>query len=148
MPTDDLDIFLRSIGVGTDGGGAAPAATMEAPPPLPKKRRSMPAPGDDASGMIQRIYQEEGAPVDIGLAMAQQEGGRYSTGNSIKGAQGPLQVMPKTGLAYVSPDEWATTEGKVRAAARYSRHLAQRYPGRDDLQIAGFHAGETNVDNA
>src|ERR1051326_5380760 len=115
-------------------------------------RRSQPqtqAPASgDASPDIARIFTEEGANPNYGLAMAGQEGGRWDTPTSGAGAEGPLQVKPSTGLRFVSPEEWATPEGKIRASGRYTRFPSEKFNDDPELVFAGYHAGEGAVEAA
>src|SRR5262249_44558727 len=129
MPDTVEDIIARAA-------GRAPANPTT--PTTPGRRGS-------ASDAIKRIYEEEGADPSLGLAMGRQEGGRWDTATSGAGAQGPLQVIPSTGLKFVTPAEWQTPEGKIRAGARYTKYLSEMFGGDPYYVTAAYHAGEGKV---
>jgi soluble lytic murein transglycosylase-like protein len=75
---------------------------------------------------------------------------------SPKGAVGLMQVMPATAGRYgVSSDKKTTVEKKladpktnIRAGTRYLRYLLNLFPGRLDLALAAYNAGEGAVQRA
>lgn len=100
------------------------------------------------SDLHRRIASEEKVDPDLVDAIRGQEGTPEGV-TSGAGAQSSMQVIPATGLQYVTADEWKTTEGKIRAGVRYLRHLTNRYGIENVDQIAaGYHAGEGAVDAA
>ncbi|MBI3425031.1 MAG: lytic transglycosylase domain-containing protein [Acidobacteria bacterium] len=101
-----------------------------------------------AQPLIDRIADEEGLSPSARRTlrgMSQQEGGKLGTQTSGANAHGPLQVVPETGLRYVSPAEWETLEGKVRAGVRYTKHLDELFGGDSYYTAAAYHAGEGKV---
>jgi soluble lytic murein transglycosylase-like protein len=75
---------------------------------------------------------------------------------SPKGAVGLMQVMPATAQRYgVTRDRKATVEKKladprtnIKTGSRYLRYLLDLYPGRLELALAAYNAGEGAVQRA
>ena len=76
---------------------------------------------------------------------------------SPKGAVGLMQVMPATARALrrdgrpqdaASPASWPTRAPTSRPAARYLRYLLDLFPGRLELALAAYNAGEGAVQRA
>ena len=75
---------------------------------------------------------------------------------SAKGAIGLMQVMPDTARRFgVDSDRWLPVERKlthptlnVYLGARYLRTLLEQFPGRLDLALAAYNAGEGAVQRA
>jgi soluble lytic murein transglycosylase-like protein len=84
------------------------------------------------------------------------ESGKESNEVSPKGALGLMQVMPATAQRYgVSADQRATIEKKlfdprinVATGSRYLRDLIAMFPGRIELALAAYNAGEGAVQRA
>ena len=84
------------------------------------------------------------------------ESGFDATAVSPKGAVGLMQVMPATANRFgVSSDAKRTVEQKladpavnVPTGTRYLRHLLDLFPGRMDLAVAAYNAGEGAVQRA
>lgn len=66
---------------------------------------------------------------------------------SRKGAQGLMQLMPGTAKRFGVTDPYDPTQN-ITGGVKYLAHLQQLFPGRVDLQLAGYHAGEGAVLNA
>ncbi len=66
---------------------------------------------------------------------------------SSKGAIGLMQIMPSTGLRYGIPSIELLAEPKTNIAVgvRYLRDLVAMFPGRLDLAVAAYNAGEGAV---
>ena len=96
--------------------------------------------------------------VDYALVQAviAAESGFDATAVSPKGAIGLMQVMPATAARFgVSADKKRTVEQKladpavnVPTGTRYLRHLLDLFPGRLDLAVAAYNAGEGAVQRA
>ena len=75
---------------------------------------------------------------------------------STKGAIGLMQVMPDTARRFgVDSDRWSSVESKLmnprmnlQLGARYLRLLIDMFPGRLDLALASYNAGEGAVQKA
>ena len=75
---------------------------------------------------------------------------------SSKGAIGLMQVMPDTARRFgVDSDRWSSVESKLmnprmnlQLGARYLRTLIDMFPGRLDLALASYNAGEGAVQKA
>jgi soluble lytic murein transglycosylase-like protein len=89
-------------------------------------------------------------------ALIATESGFDAAAVSPKGAVGLMQVMPATAQRYgVTRDRKATVEKKladpgtnVKTGSRYLRYLLDLYPGRLDLALAAYNAGEGAVQRA
>lgn len=64
---------------------------------------------------------------------------------SHKGAQGLLQLMPKTAERFGVRDSFDVSQN-IDAGARYLKWLLERYQGSTELALAGYNAGEAAVD--
>lgn len=75
---------------------------------------------------------------------------------SVKGAIGLMQIMPDTARRFgVDSDRWSSVENKLKnprlnlqLGARYLRLLIDMFPGRLDLALASYNAGEGAVQKA
>lgn len=118
-------------------GQAAPQVT---PTPLkPSERRSQ------VETMIDQIAAEEGVDPRILKTIAAIETSGYdSKAVSPAGARGLMQFMPATAKRFgVNPHDDASA---VRGAARYVNFLSKKFGGNPDLILAGYNAGEGNVE--
>lgn len=90
------------------------------------------------------------------LALITAESGFDATAVSPKGAMGLMQLMPATARRYgVVPDHKANLQKKlfdpktnINAGTRYLRDLIEMFPGRTDLALAAYNAGEGAVQRA
>ena len=75
---------------------------------------------------------------------------------SVKGAIGLMQIMPDTARRFgVDSDRWSSVQSKLtnprlnlQLGARYLRLLMDMFPGRLDLALASYNAGEGAVQKA
>ncbi|WP_332816405.1 lytic transglycosylase domain-containing protein [Ramlibacter sp.] len=97
-----------------------------------------------------------GIDVELLKALVATESGFDSAAVSPRGAVGLMQVLPSTAQRYgVSADRQQSVEKKladprtnIRAGARYLRHLLDLFPGRLELALAAYNAGEGAVQRA
>jgi hypothetical protein len=73
-------------------------------------------------------------------AIAHAESGFDATAQSPKGAQGVMQLMPKTAKEYGVVDPFSSSES-IGAGARFLKSLAKRYKGDMTLVAAAYNAG-------
>ncbi len=64
---------------------------------------------------------------------------------SLKGARGLMQLMPATARCFGAANPFAPRQA-IEAAAKYLAYLQHRFPGRLDLVLAAYNAGETAVE--
>lgn len=96
---------------------------------------------------------QHGVDYELLQAVIATESGFDASAVSPKGAVGLMQVMPATASRFgVAPDARRTVEQKladpainVPAGTRYLRHLLDLFPGRMDLAVAAYNAGEGAV---
>ncbi len=74
----------------------------------------------------------------------QQESGFSSTAVSSKGAQGLMQLMPGTAARYGVMNANDPAQN-IMGGTRYLKDLLRLFPGRIDLVLAGYNAGEGAV---
>lgn len=99
---------------------------------------------------------QHGVDYELLQAVIATESGFDASAVSPKGAVGLMQVMPATASRFgVSPDARRTVEQKladpavnVPAGTRYLRYLLDLFPGRTDLALAAYNAGEGAVQRA
>ncbi|KRD26845.1 lytic transglycosylase [Acidovorax sp. Root267] len=99
---------------------------------------------------------KHGVDYELLQAVIATESGFDATAVSPKGAVGLMQVMPATANRFgVSTDAKRTVEQKladpavnVPTGTRYLRHLLDLFPGRMDLAVAAYNAGEGAVQRA
>jgi len=95
-------------------------------------------------GLIREISQKHDMEFALVKAVIKAESDFDSTAISRAGAQGLMQLMPKTAKAQGVSDPFdptANIEGGVKLLA----HLQNRYKGNLDLTLSGYNAGETAV---
>ncbi len=111
-------------------------------------------------GKIRPLLKEAAARyrVDYELlqALVAAESGFDPAAVSVKGAIGLMQVMPDTARRFgVDSDRWLSVERKladprinIQLGTRYLRLLIDMFPGRLDLALASYNAGEGAVQRA
>lgn len=105
---------------------------------------------------LREASREHGVEYELLQALIATESGFDADAVSPKGAVGLMQVMPATAERYgVRADARAPVARKltdprinVRAGARYLRDLIRMFPGRLDLALAAYNAGEGAVQRA
>jgi soluble lytic murein transglycosylase len=82
------------------------------------------------------------------------EESRFRDQTSHAGARGLMQITPETarfiardsGGTQFTQADLATPQVNISYGSYYLRYLMRRYEGNDELAIAAYNAGETNVD--
>ncbi|AOB32553.1 lytic transglycosylase [Bordetella sp. H567] len=104
---------------------------------------------DDYRGVIAKAAADYGLDRALLGAVIAVESGFRKDARSPKGALGLMQLMPDTAAALLSePDvERALVDPaiNVRAGSRHLRSLIDQYPGRLDLALAAYNAGQGAV---
>jgi len=109
-----------------------------------------------AQPLLQEAARKYRLDYELLKALVTTESGFEPTAVSPKGAIGLMQVMPDTARRFgVDSDRWMSVEAKladpkinVGIGARYLRLLLDMFPGRTDLAIAAYNAGEGAVQKA
>lgn len=102
---------------------------------------------------IKAAAQKHGVDEQLLKAIATAESGFQTTAVSPKGAIGLMQVIPDTAMRFgVIGDARRSIEQKLKdpainvpVSARYVRYLQGLFPGRTDLVLAAYNAGEGAV---
>ncbi len=77
-------------------------------------------------------------------AVIRAESGYNRWAVSTAGAQGLMQLMPGTALFYSVSDPF-DSEANIDGGVRYLKDLSALYPGRTDLILAAYNAGQSAV---
>lgn len=105
------------------------------------------------AGQLRAAADQHGVDEQLLKAIATAESGFNAQAVSPKGAIGLMQVIPDTALRFgVEGDKKRSLEQKLKdpainvpLGARYLRHLQTLFPGRTDLVVAAYNAGEGAV---
>jgi soluble lytic murein transglycosylase-like protein len=81
---------------------------------------------------------------ELVAAMIQQESKFKPTARSSMGAQGLMQIVPKTGRWMGASNLMNPTEN-IKAGAKYLKYLHEQFNGNETKVIAAYNAGEGNV---
>ncbi|WP_312438871.1 lytic transglycosylase domain-containing protein [Achromobacter sp.] len=99
--------------------------------------------------LIARAALDSGVDQALLTAVIAIESGFRSDARSPKGALGLMQLMPATAAPLLSVDDveraLVDPATNVQAGSRHLRRLIDRYPGRLDLALAAYNAGEGAV---
>lgn len=100
-------------------------------------------------GLIAQAAQDSGVDQALLTAVIAIESGFRSDARSPKGALGLMQLMPATAASVLSVNDieraLVDPATNVRAGSRHLRRLIDQYPGRLDLALAAYNAGEGAV---
>jgi soluble lytic murein transglycosylase-like protein len=138
----------RTAAAGSAGAGGAAARVLSLLQVSPGFRLAQPH--------VNEAAREQGIELALLQALIATESGFDPAAVSPKGAVGLMQVMPATARRYgVAGDAKAPIEQKLkdprtnlRAGARYLRDLLRMFPGRLELALAAYNAGEGAVQRA
>ncbi|MNU59769.1 Soluble lytic murein transglycosylase precursor [compost metagenome] len=128
-------------------GDGARRASMASPAPALRWGAVKPTTKHD--NLIARAAQDSGVDQALLTAIIAIESGFRSDARSPKGALGLMQLMPATAAPLLSVDDieraLVDPATNVQAGSRHLRRLIDRYPGRLDLALAAYNAGEGAV---
>jgi len=132
--------------------GAAAAAAVAGVGPLGDAVREITLPLRHEDIIRQQAADKDLDPALIAAVIYEES--RFRDQTSRAGARGLMQVTPATaafiardsgGTAFTQED-LATPQINISYGAYYLRYLMARYEGDDELVVAAYNAGETNVD--
>jgi len=165
LSTEQVDerytLFFRASIRGLQPGAEA-AAPQVVVPDAPELSPKLAAFFDNstryrkAQPLLQEAARKYRLDYELLKALVTTESGFEPTAVSPKGAIGLMQVMPDTARRFgVDSDRWMSVEAKladpkinVGIGARYLRLLLDMFPGRTDLALAAYNAGEGAVQKA
>lgn len=134
--------------VAMDALDAAPSADRDAPDDdMASRRLAARVPPEGLSALIADAAGRHGVDPHLVRAIVQVESAFRPAAVSNKGAVGLMQIMPATGARYgVSQrNHLFDPATNIDAGTRYLRDLIAMFPGRKDLVIAAYNAGEGAV---
>src|SRR5713226_197388 len=107
-------------------------------------RKPQPVDQDGIRALITHLAPEYGVHPSLATAVAAVVSNFNPRAESSAGAQGVMQLMPKTAQRYGVRDSF-DAEQNIRGGLAYLRTLQDLFPGRRDLQLAAYNAGEGAV---
>lgn len=146
----------KSVERGVENAAKAPmAAVAAAPAALAQAPRQLMQVADDAKAQFfakevpfgSIIYSEakkNNLRPELVAAVIQQESKFKPTARSHMGAQGLMQLVPKTGRWMGATNLMNPTQN-ITAGAKYLRYLHDQFNGNETKVIAAYNAGEGNV---
>lgn len=94
---------------------------------------------------IRECSKKYGVPVELVCAVILQESSAKPRAVSVAGAKGLMQLMPGTARRFGVTDSFNPTQN-IEGGTRYLRFLLERFKGDVRLALAGYNAGEANVE--
>ncbi|CAB3744469.1 MULTISPECIES: lytic transglycosylase domain-containing protein [Achromobacter] len=130
-------------------GDGAKLASLSSTPTSRALRWGDAKPPTAHDGLIARAAQDSGVDRALLTAVIAIESGFRSDARSPKGALGLMQLMPSTAASVLAVDDieraLVDPATNVQAGSRHLRRLIDQYPGRLDLALAAYNAGEGAV---
>ena len=141
-----IEWIAGKLGWLKDAGGAVKGFLGLGGPDMPKN-------ANDYNNVMQQEYSAAGfSPEEAALlkGQVQAESNFNPLATSSKGAFGLTQFMPETAKQYgvIPGDSPEAIRSQIRGQAQYMASLKKRYGGDMDKALAGYNAGEGNVDKA
>ncbi len=97
------------------------------------------------SQAVSEASQKYGVDESLIFAVIKQESGFNPNATSRSGAQGLMQLMPKTAESLGVTDAYDINQN-VEAGTKYLANLLDRYDDQTDIALAAYNAGPGNVD--
>ncbi len=94
---------------------------------------------------VSEASEKYGVDESLIYAVIKQESGFDPEATSSAGAQGLMQLMPKTATSLGVTDAYDITQN-VDAGTKYLSQLLDRYDSKTDIALAAYNAGPGNVD--
>ncbi|MFH1873668.1 MAG: lytic transglycosylase domain-containing protein [Pseudomonadota bacterium] len=95
--------------------------------------------------IIQDMAAKHNVPVELICGVILQESGGKAKAVSHAGAKGLMQLMPATAKRFGVKDVFDPAQN-IEGGTKYLRWLLDRFDGKMDLALAGYNAGEGNVE--
>lgn len=95
--------------------------------------------------IIQEASAKYNVPVELICGVILQESGGRSRAVSHAGAKGLMQLMPATAKRFGVKNTFDAKEN-IEGGTKYLRWLLDRFDGNIELALAGYNAGEANVE--
>ena len=102
---------------------------------------------EDLRRQISRISEEYNIDEELIRAVIQVESGWKPDAVSSKGAQGLMQLMPRT-AAMLGVQDAFDPEENIEGGVKYLAQLTDKYKGDVELALAAYNAGPSRVDAA
>ena len=139
--TNVFDFSLTRAAAPTTSAATAAAVDLEEFIPA-----DLPSSGDkELDKIIFRTGERYGVDPRLLHAVIWQESRYKEAAESHKGARGLMQLMPATAKRFKCDDP-TDRASNVEAGTKYLRWLIKRFEGNVQLALAGYNAGEGNVD--
>lgn len=106
--------------------------------------KPLPVGPDGVKRLIAHLAPQYGVDPTFATAIAQVESNFNPQAKSSADAKGVMQLMDKTAQRYGVSNPW-DVEQNIRGGLKYLADLQQLFPGRRDLQMAAYNAGEGAV---
>lgn len=130
-----IDDLFKSVGAVTP----APAATEQAP-----MKVATPIGDNPYADIINRAAQQYGVDPNLVTEVIRQESAFNPTAQSGAGAQGLMQLMPKT-AEYLGVTDPYDPEQNVMAGTKYLAENLNRFGGDVNMALAAYNAGPTRI---